>query len=434
MPDTGGAWNPDGPAVIVDPYSSGALLAPAFAARGIEVVAVLTAERPPDVYAGSYRPADFPIRMVATSDLDRLAGEVAALGPRCVLAGCESGVELAEELAPRVVPQVSNVAALAAARRHKGAMAAAVAAAGLPGIAQICTSDPAQVAQWIHLSGLTGRDLVIKPPKSASTDGVTLVPGGQGWRSVFERLIGTTNRLGLRNDVLLVQEYATGTEYVVDTVSVAGRHTVTDVCRYAKITQNGHMAVYDTMEWIGPHEPEVAELVGYARRVLDAVGMRFGPAHIEIMLTSQGPRLIELGSRAHGGGQPEFCLNATGDSQIERTVRSFTEPTPVPDSYELRSHTMVVFHRVAADVVVTDIAPFAEIDSLASCLVSQRHVRTGDRLSTTKDLFGSLELGFVVLSHRNRDQVLRDYARIRELESIVFASSRPHAFPVGCSR
>lgn len=34
--------DPDGPAVIVDPYSSGALYAPAFTAAGVPVVAVLS--------------------------------------------------------------------------------------------------------------------------------------------------------------------------------------------------------------------------------------------------------------------------------------------------------------------------------------------------------------------------------------------------------
>ncbi len=87
------------------------------------------------------------------------------LRPRCVLAGCESGVELAECVAPQVVPELANRPETAAARRHKGAMAAAVARAGLPVIEQICTDNPDAVEAWIERAGLGGRDLVVKPPE-----------------------------------------------------------------------------------------------------------------------------------------------------------------------------------------------------------------------------------------------------------------------------
>jgi biotin carboxylase len=165
------ARDPAGPAVIVDPYSSGALYAPAFREAGVPVVALVTAPAPPDVYAGSYRPEDFREIIIASDDpaaapvaIERLR----ALRPRCVLAGCESGVELADAVAPQVVPGVANRPETASARRHKGAMAAAVARAGLPIIEQLCTDDASEVEAWIEQAGLVGRDLVIKPPKSAS--------------------------------------------------------------------------------------------------------------------------------------------------------------------------------------------------------------------------------------------------------------------------
>ena len=93
---------------------------------------------------------------------------------------------------------------------------------------------------------------MIKPPKSASTDGVTRVARGEGWRAVFGSLIGQSNRLGLVNDRLVVQEYCRGTEYVVDTASFAGRHSVSDICRYHKIDNGDYMAVYESMAWMPP--------------------------------------------------------------------------------------------------------------------------------------------------------------------------------------
>jgi phosphoribosylamine-glycine ligase len=44
------------------------------------------------------------------------------------------------------------------------------------------------------------------------------------------------------------------------------------------------------------------ELVDYTTRALDAFGFRFGPAYSEIMLTADGPRLVEVNSRVAGSG------------------------------------------------------------------------------------------------------------------------------------
>lgn len=410
----------DHPVVIVDPYSSGAQLAPALLARGIPVVSVMTAHEPPAVYAASHRPGDFPATFVWQGDDEGVLDVLRPFSPRGVIAGCESGVELAERLASTLVPHRCNVPDLAAARRHKGAMAAAVAAAGIPVIPQLTTSSPAEVSAWIRRHRLQAEDLIIKPPKSASTDGVVRVPAPH-WRAAFDSRLGTVNRLGLVNDELVVQHYVTGTEYVVDTFSHDGVHTVTDVCRYSKILDGEAVAVYDTLEWVAPEEPDVAAVTAYAREVLTAVGLRIGPAHVEIMMTGHGPRLIEVGARAHGGGHPRFCEIATGDSQVRRTARYFAGELPLPPGYQLRRHMLVVFHLCRRPGLVTSLDALAEMDRLPSVVDSVHHYELGSALVPTTDLFSSLDLGFVVLAGPDPARLREDYRRIRDLEQALTA-------------
>ena len=405
----------DGPAVIVDPYSSGALFAEAFGRHGVPVVAVVSSPRPPDAFASSYRPEDFPEILVFEGDLDVLARRVARLRPRAVLAGCESGVELAERLAPRVLPDRCNVPELADARRDKSRMAAAVAAAGLPIIPQICTSDPEQARAWLEREQLAGADLVIKPPKSASTDGVIKLPGGADWRAVFDRQLGRINEFGAVDDRLIVQKFLTGTEYVVDTFSHDGKHALVDICAYRKVDNGPHMAVYDTMRWLPPDHPAVPELAEYVFAVLDAVGVRFGSAHVEVMGTADGPVLIELGARPHGGGQPRFNRNATGDSQIDRTVRWLTGGE-LPQAYELFRQQTCVFHIARRSGVVRSTAVLDVIRSLASHHFSVQNLSDGDRVPMTKDLVDSLNFGFVILADPDEEQIRRDYQAIRAVE------------------
>lgn len=414
--------NPDGPVVIVDPFSSGGLFAPAFAQVGVPTVAVLSSAVPA-VYASSFQAPDYA-KVIDGRGMapEALAGRLAGLGPRCVLPGTETGVELADLLAAMLTPELANDPDTAQARRHKYAMATAAASAGLPIVRQVCTNDPEVVRDWIDRDGLAASDLVIKPPKSAGTDGVRRIPAGGDWEAAFRAQLGATNFWGIRNDQMLLQEYISGTEFVVDSFSHDGRHTITDVCRYRKVDNGTQMAVYDSMEWLPPDHEVVAELVAYAKGVLDAVGLRFGSAHVEIMLTERGPRLIELNARPHGGGQPRFCRVATGSSQVDRTVSYFTGGPPLPDSYELRTHVMVVFLIASRGGVVGDIADLERLADLPSHHYSQLAIGPGDRIEPTRDLLSTLALGFVVLANDSRSRLLEDYAAIRRTEAGFVAS------------
>lgn len=405
----------DRPAVIVDPYSSGALFAEAFGRHGVPVVAVVSSPRPPDAYAASYRPTDFSEILVFDGDLDGLARRVAGLRPQCFLAGCESGVELAERLASHVLPDQCNVPELADARRDKSAMAATVAAAGLPIIPQLCTSDANQVRAWLERERLSGADLVIKPPKSASTDGVIKLPSGTDWRAVFDRQLGRTNQFGAVDDRLIVQKFITGTEYVVDTFSHDGKHALVDICAYRKVDNGPHMAVYDTMRWLPPDHRAVPALAEYTFAVLDAVGVRFGSAHVEVMGTADGPVLIELAARPHGGGQPRFNRNATGDSQIDRTVR-WVMGGELPQSFDLLLQQTCVFHIAPRTGVVRNTAALDVIRTLTSHHFSVQNLSDGDRVTMTRDLVDSLNFGFAIIAHPDEEQIGRDYQAIRAAE------------------
>lgn len=81
---------PPGPAIIVDPYSSGNFYAPAFSERGRQVWALLTDRQPPDVYSSSFRPNDFHNVLIAPDwNIATLIRHLQDSNPLCILAGCK---------------------------------------------------------------------------------------------------------------------------------------------------------------------------------------------------------------------------------------------------------------------------------------------------------------------------------------------------------
>ncbi|GGU81679.1 hypothetical protein GCM10010260_12670 [Streptomyces filipinensis] len=403
--------------VIVDPYSSGTLLASALREEGYSVVAVTSGSSIPDLYVDSFESSDFDAWF--TEFTPELVKELRSLDPVAVLPGAEIGVELADRLAEQITPDLANVPALSSARRHKGDMAEAVAASGLATIRTLCTATPESVPEWIARSGLEGADLILKPAKSAGTDGVTMAPGGAGWSEAFHGIIGATNCLGLRNEEVVVQECVTGTEYVIDTFSVDGRHDILDVARYGKVKNAGNIAVYESLEYVSPEVPEYAALARYTRDVLDALGIRFGPAHTEVMLTPAGPVLIETGARLGGGGMPISAEAATGDNGIRRLIEYLGDAPYLHRDYALRRAVMIVFLLIRAAGRIKGAHLYEEIEELVSCGGLHVDVRDGDEVQPSSDLVRSLNYGFVFLSHEDAKQVHADYAAIREIEDRI---------------
>ncbi len=403
------------PVVIVDPYSAGRGLAAEFRARGVEPIAVLSSAGPPAAMSSTWAPDDFH-RIEALTEplgLDELVATVAGYRPRAVVAGAETGVELADALAARILPEQANDPARAAARRDKWAMARAQHDAGIPALRQICTADPGEVDAWLTATGLRGTQLIVKPPKSFGTDDVHLVTAGEDWRPYFDGVLNRVNIAAQRNEAVLVQEYAEGTEYMVDTYSVDGRHGLVEVCRYTKATRADRTGIYDCVDFLAPDDPVVAGLFEHSRRVLEAVGLRNGAAHIEVMSTPVGPRLIEIGARLAGAVHQKLARLATDDSQLDRIVAHHVDGIFRP-GYTLARHVRIAFLSAERAGVLVNPEVLEPLRQLRCVHTLEVGFPAGAQVSRTDDLFSTL--GHVILVAQNADDIVSDYRTVKELE------------------
>jgi hypothetical protein len=403
-----------GPVVIVNPYSSGGGLARLFLARGVPCVAVMTRLEVPPLLVSSWRPQDFSAVHRFDGDFEALAAAVAAHEPRCIVAGFETGVEIADALIDRVLPGTGNVSGMTAARRDKYQMALALQDAGVPQLRQVCSDRHEDVESWIQASGLEHSPLVLKPPKSAGTDDVFLVEAGADWRVYFDRILGKTNMLLSRNDAVLVQEFASGTEYIVDTYSVDGRHGLVDVCRYTKGARGERLGIYESVDFVAPDDPVVATLLDYTQRVLDALGIRNGPAHSEVMLNDDGPVLIEVGARPAGAAHQDVTRLATGDSQLDRCAAHYVDGVYKAD-YELRRHVRIAFLSSPRAGVLRNAEILDQLDELAAVHSKKVYFGSGDVVPATVDIV--TPLGLVVLAAEDEQQICAAYGVLKNLEA-----------------
>jgi biotin carboxylase len=404
----------DAPVILVDAYSTGAILARRLAQQYpcLHVCsrqAMPTAFRdscPRDVFAAELQPEP--------SGFPALVAKLLEYRPSAVIAASEFGVELADQLAAALgLP--GNSPRQSAARRDKFRMAEAVAAAGLPVAAQFESGELAALLAWYRQQPTPA--IVVKPLDSAGSDNVYLCRNEAQLQHAVTRILGTTNLMMRDNQQVLLQHYLEGDEYVINSVSHAGRHWVSDVWCCSKTLSADGRKIYDHEDLQAPDEPRLASILEYVQGVLDALGIAYGPAHTEIILTAAGPRLLETGARISGLANPLALTAATGADQVELTVACHTQPARLEDYPRL-------YRRVKQARCVNLIArrPVRLLHSAVREFLSDRasfesvrfRVADGGEMTPTVDLNSSP--GALFLVHADAAQIEQDYRAFRQWE------------------
>jgi biotin carboxylase len=116
-------------------------------------------------------------------------------------------------------------------------------------------------------------------------------------REHFDFLSSSNRCRGAQGRGVQLQEFLEGTEYIVDHVSCDGVHKTTMLWMHDFQEVNGHR-VCIAQRPVPFDSSAMAELVAYTRQCLNALGVRNGATHTEVMWTSGGPCLVEV----HTGG------------------------------------------------------------------------------------------------------------------------------------
>ncbi|KOG26229.1 biotin carboxylase [Streptomyces viridochromogenes] len=409
-----------GPCVVmVDAYAAVRGLVLEFRDQGCSVVRVQSTREVPFVYRSApHVPDDFVLDLVHDGDPAATADAVAAFSPIAVISGGESGVELADLLA-ELLGLPGNGTALSAARRDKHLMIETLRAAGLRAARQLWATDADELAAWHRELG--GR-VVVKPPRSAGSQGVSFCDTPEESVAAYRSLAGADDVFSQPNRGAVAQEYLAGTEYMVNTVSRDGRHHVCDVWRTGRVSANGVVDLCDALSLIDSGSRVVRPLTEYGFQVLDALGIRHGPAHLEIRMTPDGPCLVEVGARIAGGGIPAAAGLGIGASQLDWTVDAYLRPerfhARAGTPYEVKRYAAIAGMVSPVEGVLREYRGIEEIERLEGCHALATLVKPGQEIRRTVD---DLTYPVVVTLLHDLDEVVqRDLNTIRHLDGVGF--------------
>ena len=135
---------------------------------------------------------------------------------------------------------------------------------------------------------------VMKPTDNAGSRGVVLVHNQQELKDAYGFSHGES-----RSGAVIMEEYLQGPEFSVEVMVIDGEPHVLQITD--KLTtgaphfvEMGHTQPSRQPKW---QQEKICDL---SCRAVKALGINVGPAHVEIILTKDGPRMVELGARLGG--------------------------------------------------------------------------------------------------------------------------------------
>ncbi len=166
-------------------------------------------------------------------------------------------------------------------------------------------------------------DFIIKPADNSGSRGIFLVDNASNAAEAYEY-----SRKYSRGGDVVVEEFMRGPEVSVELLVVNGEYHVLQVTD--KLTTGApHFVEIGHSQPSRLPEASVNAIKELAIQAAKAVGIENGPGHAEIILTKNGPKMVEIGARMGGGCITTHLVPlSTGINMTGATILTALGETP----------------------------------------------------------------------------------------------------------
>ncbi|RRI01767.1 ATP-grasp domain-containing protein [Mesorhizobium tamadayense] len=255
-----------------------------------------------------------------TRSLDELVGVAAKLrGLAGIYSSSDYFVEAASSAATKMGLPAANWKAIATCR-NKWKQAAELQRQSIP-IPE--TGLATSVSDVENILAQATLPVVVKPVSGSGSSGVRLCDSATAAIKAFESARGALlDQVDLPSPDILIQQYVKGKEYSAEIIAYDGRlHCLGILAKHKGpppcFVEVGH-------DFPAPlREPSSKALASFAAGAVSALGLEFGPAHVEFVITESGPIIIEVNPRLAGGMIPVMLSHALGTSILDMVIRLY---------------------------------------------------------------------------------------------------------------
>lgn len=232
--------------------------------------------------------------VVSTLDQEAVLLEAQRLKPDVIITSTSDGpvrtaAYVNEKLGKR--PDLSYENALCATIKSK--MRDRLKECGVPIPKYFAAEDFAAYSEAVR--GLSG-NCIVKPADNAGSRGVVLLNADHG--EMMEQIY-QYSRENSRNGTVMVEEVMEGPEVSVEALVIEGEpHIITVTDKY--ITPPPYFVELAHCEPSVLANDTIEAIKAVAAQAIKAIGIENAPAHVEIKVTEDGPKIVELAARLGG--------------------------------------------------------------------------------------------------------------------------------------
>ena len=290
-------------------------------------------------------------------------------------------------------------------------------------------------------SSLSKRYCVVKPSRGVASDDVHLCPDLDSVQAAFTRIKGSSvfgSMHGEKNDNVLVQEFASGTEYAIDIVSKAGHHKVAALWRCDKRPANGASFVYHATELVDADTDVGRTICEYVMDALNALNVHWGISHNEVIVDAEGPRLVEVNLRQHNTDFAPLTSACIGYNALDMLLAAYlgdaeefphntehkrldwdTLPDlPVTRAYGAIVHLVSHSEGILAGLNISALEEIEQMESVLAMEIYPHYTAIGEHIEKTVDI--RTDCGWLHIMNDNPVAFKAEYDRVVELMPHMF--------------
>jgi len=173
--------------------------------------------------------------------------------------------------------------------------------------------------EYLNVINKFSNKCILKPADNSGSRGIFLLENTRD-TELINKAYDYSYNYSLSGDIL-VEEFMEGSEVSVESMSVNG------TCNVIAITDKLTTGAPNFVE-MGHSQPSslpkdvCSKIIEIAQEAVNAVGIKEGPAHTEIIVTKNGPKIVELGARLGGDNITTHLVPlSTGVDMVKCTIQ-----------------------------------------------------------------------------------------------------------------
>lgn len=306
--------------IIVDPLSTSTHLPAALIAHGFRVILFFSCQNNKNIFSQVNKILRLPSCVIKNQ---QWPAQVPKNEVRVIIAGTDASAPIADAFSNDCEIPYKNNFKLSIARRNKYYMIQKVRESGLLHYPQAICKSPDDIVKFFK--HVKPKKIVLKPLEGMGSDQVYFCNSSESAAATAKKILGKPNIFGDINNSVLIQEFVIGEEFMVDTVSVQGKHKV--IALWTSCLGNNERPQPLYANALDESHFLYKSLKHYISNILDCLGVQNGPAHTEVKVNDHGEySLIELNPRFHGSMDILFASSLYGTNQVIETTMSIASP------------------------------------------------------------------------------------------------------------